>query len=78
MSRDVHSCTHWLRPRNPRPHPHAFGLVRALLVSKYRRHLFVTPWLETSNVKGRVEVGGGAGSYFCSFLVVEELAMGCA
>ncbi len=26
MSRDVHSCTHWLRPRNP-PHPLAFGLV---------------------------------------------------
>ncbi len=21
MSRDVHSCTHWLRPRNPPPPP---------------------------------------------------------
>ena len=21
MSRDVHSCTHWLRPRNPLPSP---------------------------------------------------------
>ncbi len=26
MLRDVHSCTHWLRPRNPSPPP-AFGLV---------------------------------------------------
>jgi hypothetical protein len=23
----VHSCTHWLRPRNPPPHPPAFGLI---------------------------------------------------
>jgi hypothetical protein len=44
MSRDVHSCTHWLRPRNSPP-SRAFGLVYggALLVSKDRRHLFVTP-----------------------------------
>jgi hypothetical protein len=26
MSRDVHSCTHWLRPRNSPPYP-VFGLV---------------------------------------------------
>jgi hypothetical protein len=26
MSRDVHNCTHWLRPRNSPPPP-AFGLV---------------------------------------------------
>jgi hypothetical protein len=26
MSRDVHSCIHWLRPRNP-SNPPAFGLV---------------------------------------------------
>jgi hypothetical protein len=26
MSRDVHSCTHWLRPRNL-SHPPALGLV---------------------------------------------------
>ncbi len=39
----VHSCTHWLRPRNPPPP--AFGLyTRALLVSQDRRHLFVIPW----------------------------------
>jgi hypothetical protein len=43
MSRDVHSCTHCLRPRYS-PLPPAFG-GRALLVSKDRRHLFVTPWL---------------------------------
>jgi hypothetical protein len=40
MSRDVHSCTHWLRPRNP---PLCPRNTRALLVSKDRRHLFVTP-----------------------------------
>ncbi len=29
MSRDVHSCTHWLRPRDPPPPPNppAFGLI---------------------------------------------------
>ncbi len=44
MSREVHSCTHWLRPRDSSPPP-AFGLVLrgCLLVSKDRRHLFVTP-----------------------------------
>ncbi len=26
LSLFVHSCTHWLRPRNP-PAPHAFGLI---------------------------------------------------
>jgi hypothetical protein len=34
----VHSCTHWLRPRNP---PHLGSYTRALLVSQDRRHLFV-------------------------------------
>jgi hypothetical protein len=38
----VHSCTHWLRPRNPPP-PHLGSYTRALLVSQDRRHLFVTP-----------------------------------
>jgi hypothetical protein len=47
MSCDVHSCTHWLRPCNP-PYPssstpHWDSYKRALLVSKDRRHLFVTP-----------------------------------
>ncbi len=38
----VHSCTRWLRPRNPPPP--AFGRIytRALLVSQDRRHIFVT------------------------------------
>jgi hypothetical protein len=43
----VCSCTHWLRPRNPRPPPiplHFGSYTRALLVSQERRHLFVTPW----------------------------------
>ncbi len=35
----VHSCAHWLRPRN----------TRAQLVSQYRRHLFVTPCLKLSD-----------------------------
>jgi hypothetical protein len=43
MSRDVHSCTHWLRPRNPPSSPALDSYTRALLVSKDRRHLFVTP-----------------------------------
>ncbi len=38
----VYSCTHWLRPRNP-PSLRIWAL-RALLVSRDRRHLFVTPW----------------------------------
>jgi hypothetical protein len=41
----VHSCTHWLRTRNP-PFPippHLGSHTRALLVSQDRRHLFVTP-----------------------------------
>jgi hypothetical protein len=47
MSRDVHRCTHWLRPRNsPPPSPRIWTrITKALLVSKDRRHLFVTPWL---------------------------------
>jgi len=40
----MHSCTHWLRPRNfPLP-SHLDSYPRALLVSQDRRHLFVTPW----------------------------------
>ncbi len=39
MSRDVHSCVHWLRPRNSPPPP-AFGLI----YEGDRRHLLVTPW----------------------------------
>ncbi len=36
MSRNVHICTYWLRPRNSPPLP------RIWTVSKDRRHLFVT------------------------------------
>ncbi len=44
LSRDVNSCTHWLRPRNSLPPPRNWTrITRALLVSKDRRHLFVTP-----------------------------------
>ncbi len=43
MSRDVHSCTQWLRPRNS-PLPRRLdSYSRALLVSQDGRHLFVTP-----------------------------------
>jgi hypothetical protein len=49
ISRDVHSCTHLLRPCNPPPPPDPpDSYTRALLVSKDRRHLFVTPWSEYS------------------------------
>jgi hypothetical protein len=47
MSRDVHSCTYWLRARNPPPphHPPALGLVyEGAIGQQDRRHLFVTPW----------------------------------
>ncbi len=40
----LHSCTHWLRPRNSPLSPRiGTRITRALLVSKDRRHLFVTP-----------------------------------
>jgi hypothetical protein len=58
MSRDVHSCTHWLRPRNPPPPspipPVYDAYTRALLVSKDRRHLFVTPRSEYSLISFNV------------------------
>ncbi len=47
MSRDVHSCTHWLRPRNSLRI--WTRITRALLVSKDRRHLFVTPCSQPIN-----------------------------
>ncbi len=39
----MHSCTHWLRPRNSPLPPHLGSYTRALLLSQNRRHLFVTP-----------------------------------
>jgi hypothetical protein len=39
----VHSCTHWLRPRNLTHPMHLGSYTRALLVSQDRQHLFVTP-----------------------------------
>jgi hypothetical protein len=58
MSRDVYSCTHWLRSRNPL-YPPRFGTrKRALLVSKDRRHLFVSPW-EKGEKGGGVDGGVG-------------------
>ncbi len=44
----VHSCSHWLRPRNSPPSPRFWAHIRERywsLVSQdiYRRHLFVTP-----------------------------------
>jgi hypothetical protein len=44
----LHSCTHWLRPRNPPPPPpyippHLGSYTRTLLVSQDRRHLLMTP-----------------------------------
>jgi hypothetical protein len=42
----VHSCIHWLGPRNHPPPPHLGSYTRALFVSQDRRDLFVTPWLE--------------------------------
>ncbi len=72
MSRDVHNCAHWLRARNPPPPPSP-RIGTALLVSKDRRHLFVTlvqhqPPLKTgSNVQ---YVQRRVGSPFLDFLRV--------
>ncbi len=46
MSHDVHSWIHWLRPPQLPPSLSIWTRTRALLVSKDRRHLFVTPWLQ--------------------------------
>ncbi len=42
MSRDVHSCTHWLRPRNSPPPPHLDSYYEGAIGQQDRRHLFVT------------------------------------
>ncbi len=57
MSRDVDSCTHWLRPRTPPP-PHWDSYTR---VRKERRHFFVTPWALPKAGRERC-VRGGEGS----------------
>ncbi len=45
MSRDVHSCSHWLRLRNTPP-PRIWVHIRGTpVVSKDRRHLLVNPWV---------------------------------
>jgi hypothetical protein len=69
MSRDVHSCTHWLRPRNPpNPLPPAWRLVYegAILVSKDRRHLFVTPESYPRLAEKDVSVAGRAAALLFS------------
>jgi hypothetical protein len=43
----MHSCTRWLRPRNPTHFPpHLGSYTRALLVSQDRGHLFVSLWYD--------------------------------
>ncbi len=39
----VHSCTHWMRPRNYPPPPHLGSYTRALLVSQDRLHPLCDP-----------------------------------
>ncbi len=40
MSRSVHSCTHWLRPRNPpSPPPPALGIVYEVAIGQQRKTL---------------------------------------
>ncbi len=55
---DVHSCTHWLWPRNSPLPPHLDSYTRALLVSKERRHLFATPWTLWTDLKEVPHDGG--------------------
>jgi hypothetical protein len=54
MSRDVPSCTHWLRPHNHSIPPHLDSYKRALLVSQEIQHLFMHP-LSQSNLKAADE-----------------------
>ena len=35
MSRDVHSCIHWLRPRNTPPHPPSISRIRTRIRGRY-------------------------------------------
>ncbi len=60
MPRDVHSCTHWLRSRNPLLPRIWTPYTRALLVSQDRRHLLVTPWVNWTFVKTLLGTGGRA------------------
>ncbi len=65
MSRDVHSCTHWLRPPQLPPSPRIWTrMTRSLLVSQDRRHLFVTPWFYLIS------------QYYVSFSVAVPAAVG--
>ncbi len=81
----VHSCTHWLRPRNPLPSLLG-SYTRALLVSQDRRHLFVAPpgsdpsvqycnprwWNNRSQVwKGRF-----SWAYYTVFLYIQKTTTG--
>jgi hypothetical protein len=50
MSRDMHSCTHWLRPRSSPLPAHLDSYTRALLVSQDRRQLFVTPLVQVKSM----------------------------
>jgi hypothetical protein len=47
----VYSCTQLLRPRTPPPHLGSY--TRALLVSQDRRHLFLTPCMQSCLVVAR-------------------------
>ncbi len=55
MSRDVHSCTHWLRPRTPHLPPHWdwLGLVYVGAIG-HIRHLYVTPWCAKTTNESRL------------------------
>ncbi len=69
MSRDVHSCTHWLRPRNSPPPRIWTRIARALLVSKDRRHFFVTPCSTVSS--GFASIRGGVHKYLMRSSVIQ-------
>ncbi len=48
MSRDVHCCTQWLRPRNLPPSPRIWAHIHeGAIGQRRRRHLFVTPWVQS-------------------------------
>ncbi len=44
----VYSCTHWLRPLPPPPHPSAFGLIYKGAIGQPRQTTSLNPWYSRS------------------------------
>jgi hypothetical protein len=58
MSRDVHSCTHWPRPRNP-PYPPVLGLVYEGAIGQQRKTTSLCNSLGKIIIAVKNEIGNG-------------------